>query len=406
MSWPSNPLTLALSFALFFYSLRILRQRIKTFKRRRQVKLGNGCKPPRRYPHKDPLFGLDAVLALIAAVKSKTYLKYVQQQYAANGNTFTSHYMSRTKIHTIEPENIKVLLSTKFKDFGISPERKAAFRPLLGHSILLADGTQWEQSRALLRPSFTRTQVADFGMIEGHVHELLACIPRDGTTVDLAELFSRLTADVTTSLMFGESINSLASARFSSLSPPASAVESVKKDASGQSFSDIFVAASAGCEERWRRGRFADFFPHRRFRRSVRASHAFINTYVNKALQYRHAALNVRDGARDAAEEEKGRYVLLHEIGKATSDREVLRGELLTIFAAGRETTASLLTNLCFVLARRPDVWAKLRAEVETLEGEKPSLAQLSRMTYLKACVSECKCSFLFFLLTAIELRE
>ena len=395
--WPNSPLPLILSFALTLYSLRLLYQHITTTLRRRQIKATNNCKPPRSYPHKEPIFGLDAFIALVATVKSKTYRKHIQQQYAANGNTFTTIYLSRTNIHTIEPENIKALLSTKFKDYAISAERKAAFRPLLGHSILLADGNQWEQSRALLRPSFARTQVADFGMLEAHVQELLACIPRDGATVDLADLFSCLTADVTTDLMFGESINSLARARLSppsSSSPSSSVMGSGKTDTSEESFSDVFAAASIGCEERWRRGRLADLFPHRKFHRSVRACHDFIDTYVNKALQYRHDTVPSSKGVGDEANEEKaregGRYVLLHELGKATSDREVLRGELLTIFAAGKETTASSLTNFCFVLARRPDVWRKLRVEVGELRGEKPSFTQLSRMTYLKACVSEC----------------
>jgi cytochrome P450 len=56
---------------------------------------------------------------------------------------------------------------------------------------------------------------------------------------------------------------------------------------------------------------------------------------------------------------------------------------------AGRDTTASLLTNLWFVLAKRPDVWARLQADVAQLGGEKPTFEQLRDLKYLRALMNE-----------------
>lgn len=45
----------------------------------------------------------------------------------------------------------------------------------------------------MLRPNFHRSQVADLDTFEVHIQHLIGAIPTDGSTVDLQELFFRLT---------------------------------------------------------------------------------------------------------------------------------------------------------------------------------------------------------------------
>jgi cytochrome P450 len=56
---------------------------------------------------------------------------------------------------------------------------------------------------------------------------------------------------------------------------------------------------------------------------------------------------------------------------------------------AGRDTTASLLTNVWFILAKRPDIWKRLQAEIATLDGAEPDFEQLKNLKYLKALMNE-----------------
>jgi len=44
-----------------------------------------------------------------------------------------------------------------------------------------------------------------------------------------------------------------------------------------------------------------------------------------------------------------------------------------------------------FILARRPDIWEKLQAEVSQLRGELPTFAQIKEMKYLKQVLNEAK---------------
>lgn len=57
----------------------------------------------------------------------------------------------------------------------------------------MLDGAAWQHSRALIRPAFTRGQIADVDFFESHVQELMRKIPKDGSTIDLAPLFISLT---------------------------------------------------------------------------------------------------------------------------------------------------------------------------------------------------------------------
>jgi hypothetical protein len=49
-------------------------------------------------------------------------------------------------------------------------------------------------NREMLRPNFARTQIGDLPTFEKHVQHLIAAVPRDGSTVNLSDLFFRLTS--------------------------------------------------------------------------------------------------------------------------------------------------------------------------------------------------------------------
>src|SRR5712691_8153071 len=71
------------------------------------------------------------------------------------------------------------------------------------------------------------------------------------------------------------------------------------------------------------------------------------------------------------------------------SDRQ-LRDEVLTLFVAGRETTALALTWTWYLLAQHPDSMAELESELQTvLGGRAPTVADLPRLGYAERVVME-----------------
>ena len=276
-------------------------------------------------------------------------------------------------IFTIDAENVKTVLTTKFRDYELSSRRKEAFHPLLGAGIFANDGADWKYSRELIRPNFIRDQVADLDNFEEHVNIMINAIPKDGkTTVDLQELFYDLTIDTATEFLFGESTNVL-----------------LRKDTpesmANLDFAEAWHRSQLEIQKKFRSGLF--YRTPKQNKQDIKVVTDYVGRYVQQALQYR------KDFIRDLEKttSNKGRYIFMHELVKATEDPVRLREEMMNVLLAGRDTTASLLGSLWFTLARRPDVWAKLRKEVdETLQGKRPSFEQLKEMKYLKAVMNEC----------------
>ncbi len=169
---------------------------VTLFFRRRQLAKEFGCKPPQsKAPLKDPFLGLDFVYKTIQNAKQYRYLDGTNERFKAYGITYASKHLHYATIHTIDPANIQHVLATRFEDFKLSSFRVDAMVPLFGRGIFTTDGHSWKHSRALIRPSFDRHNIiTHLEALEVHVQNFLALIPKDGSTVDLQDLFFKYTS--------------------------------------------------------------------------------------------------------------------------------------------------------------------------------------------------------------------
>ncbi|KAH7120563.1 n-alkane-inducible cytochrome P450 [Dactylonectria macrodidyma] len=309
--------------------------------------------------------GLSRVASVLKAMKKCESLELLRSWHGQYGNTFRTS-LGRTVVVTIEPKNVQAVLALKFKDFDLGYRNKA-LSPLLGQGIFASDGKMWEHSRALVRPAFVRSQVADMDVYERHVSNLIANIPVDGSTVDLQELFFQMTMDSATEFLFGESIDSLHAGK------------------EQPSFAKDFNTSQDGLAIRTRLGPLMIFHRDSAFSKATVEARRFVDQFVQKALEYRDAHTDGKDATTDSDQ----RYVFLYELSKHTADKTVLADQVLNILLAGRDTTASLLSITFFILARRPDVWKKLKEEVLAVDNERPSFEELKSMTYLTWVLNE-----------------
>ena len=263
-------------------------------------------------------------------------------------------------------------MATKFKNYELSSIRKRAFSALLGYGIFATDGAAWKHSRELVRPSFARDQVADLDNFEEHSNLMINAIPKDGkTTVDLQDLFFALTIDTASEFLFGESTNVLLGMN--------------TLESKANLFAEAWHRSQLEVENHTRSSFLYRTPKH--FKEDLKIVNDYVGEYVQQGLQYRNDFMSDPEKATS----KNGRYVFMHELVKATNDPVRIRTELLNVLLAGRDTTASLLGNMWFTLAKRPDIWAKLRREVDdTLHGKRPTFEQLKEMKYLKAVMNEC----------------
>ena len=120
-----------------------------------------------------------------------------------------SFFGTRRFLNSREPEHIKTVLTTKFADFGKGPDFHKIWAPFLGDSIFTTDGKAWQDSRALIRPMFITNRVRDLDIFQHWADLLLTKIPASGKTVNIMDLFYRMTLDATTDFLLGSGVNSL-----------------------------------------------------------------------------------------------------------------------------------------------------------------------------------------------------
>lgn len=337
--------------------------------RRRMIK-EHACQPVKKYPHKGifgKLFGFDTMKQSIQAANEGRIHEMTRARNWGTQNTIQLKNFRRTFIMTIEPENVKAVLSTKFQDFGLGKLRQTTMGPVFGNGIFTSDGKAWEHSRAMIRPSFTRHQVADLSTYEHHVQHLLDHIPKNGQTVDLQELFFKLTMDSATEFLFGKSTNTLVKGQ---------------ENPESERFTDAFTYVTERMARDFRTARLARFLPDQK----RKDDSEFIRKFASDIIQ--EAIANQGD-IEKGVDQQRRTYTFLYELLKVTNDPYTLQSETLNVLLAGRDTTASLLAHTFFELARRPDVWVKLRAEVDELGDRPPDYERMKSMKYVKWVLNE-----------------
>jgi cytochrome P450 len=368
-----SPFLFVVAGALISY---VLYTRIALYLARQRIIKENGCRPCTSVFNKDPIFGIDVIRMMVRNSKKHIMLQENQKRFQTMGNTFWTRGVTLPIIATCEPENVKTILSLKFKDYSFG-NRQTAFGPLLGHGIFNADGERWANSRHLLRPNFARDQVADVEAFERHFKLMLKHLQTHAqaqSTVDLQELFFLFTIDTATEFLFNHSTNSLRM------------VGQEDENNEDVIFGKAFNFAQHDITTRLRFGIFNRFRSNQKGEEAIQICHRYIERFVDDALEFRKTV----DEEKNSGKEKEEKYYFIQEVAKQTTDKKRIRDELINILVAGRDTTASLLSNMFFQFAKRPEIYAKLREEVASLDGRLPTYEDLKNLKYLKWCLNEC----------------
>ncbi|CAD6593500.1 MAG: hypothetical protein ASARMPRED_007579 [Alectoria sarmentosa] len=175
--------------------------------------------------------------------------------------------------------------------------------------------------------------------------------------------------DTSSELLFGQSVHSFIAAA----------------DSEQARFVAAFDYASGQILRRLQFGSFLFLYFNRDFNKACKTVHNFVDSFISRALADRE-----KNNLKLSEESEgKTQTNFLEGLLKSMTNPQRLRSELLNVLVAGRDTTAGLLSHVFYILARRPDVWAKLEAEVEELNGRAPTYEQLRNMTYLRYVLNE-----------------
>lgn len=199
-------------------------------------------------------------------------------------------------------------------DWGFG-QRRQALLPLFGDGIFTQEGHAWKHSREMLRKQFARIQFQNLDSFTEHVELLISRLSRArGDSVDLQPLFFNFTLDTTTSLLFGESANSL---------------REDADDELGTSLND----ASWFSAIRVQLAYLYWICSPPQYYRSCRK----VKEYTDRWVQM---ALNDFTDRGNASEQ----YTFIRNLYDELKDRNLVREQLVNVLLAGRDTTACLLS--------------------------------------------------------------
>ncbi|RBQ99909.1 hypothetical protein FVER53590_29995 [Fusarium verticillioides] len=337
-----------------------------------------GCLPAPLEPAKLP-FGIGILLASLQADRDQHTPDHVASRFATMGvYTFRMSILGTTNLITAEPRNIQAILATQFNDFGMGVTRSTNLKTVLGKSIFAADGVPWRQARDMMRPLFSRDNVSRLDLLEEHVQALFRCIEKDkriamadGTwfePVSLASLLPSLTLDSATELFLGQSTSTL---------PPSLDDDELHP---GIEIHHGFERMVAILGTRGHLRSFYWLYGTRELRSCVKALHKFVDSAIIASDMAK------REGSSQAL------YDCLEVLRErcSGSDEEV-REQILGVLAAGKDTTASLMSWTWYCLVRNPRVFEKLRAQTLSSFGPDPgdllvtmTFASLKECTYLQ----------------------
>ncbi|KAL7947325.1 cytochrome P450 [Trichoderma barbatum] len=267
-------------------------------------------------------------------------------------------------ILTIDPEHIKALLTTNFTHFGKGKKFHRTWKPFLGDSIFTTDGQLWQQSRNLIRPMFIKQKIRDLDILERWNDVLISKLPPSGQTVDICDLFYRMTLDAITDYLLGQSVESL--------------------DNPNGEFTKTFTLVQRTQMLLAILAPFQSFIPQAEYKKGIKTLEAFIQPFIDATL-----ALTPEELDRISKSDKE--FTFLHNLALFSRDPKVIRDQIMAVLLAGRDTTAATLSWTLYELSNYPEIWSKLRNRVlETVGPEAaPTYEDLKDLTCLTHALNE-----------------
>jgi len=269
-----------------------------------------------------------------------------------------------TAVVLAHPDGVERVLRSNRDNYNKGAVYDGA-RLLLGEGLVTAEGQAWERRRALAQPAFKSTQLAIYLRTMAECTEDMLREWRElpaGDSIDLYADATRLTLAIAGRTLFGLDLSG-------------------HSNVAGKAFRD----GLRGIGSRGPGGLAVPLWlptpVNVRFRRALVTLDKLVYDIIRRfrageAGSSENTLLGMLMAARDP------------ETGQGMSDRQ-LRDEIVTLYLAGHETTANMLTWTFYLLSRSLDVRDRLEQELDALPEGPPPLAVLKGLEYAPMVLSE-----------------
>ena len=277
-----------------------------------------------------------------------------------HGDVASFRFGPELEVLVNDPEGIRSVLVTDQRSFMKGQALQEAKR-VLGDGLLTSEGEEHLRQRRLIQPIFHHRRIGAYGGTMTELADRLQARWSDGEQRDVHEDMTRLTLAIVGRTLFDADVEGEAREIGEALNVALEAVNTLTFP-----FGHV-----------WER------LPLPGPRRFRQASARLDETIYRLIAERRAGGLTGEDllSLLLRARDETG--------GEGMSDRQV-RDEAMTIFLAGHETTANLLTWIWYLLSQDPGVESRLHEELDRVVGSRlPIVDDLPALEYAERVIDE-----------------
>ena len=264
------------------------------------------------------------------------------------------------------PDMIKHVLVTNHQNYGKGRFNRQILGPVLGRGLLTSEGDFWRRQRRIAAPAFHHKRLAALAEVMVESAEALADRWREparaGAPRDVGKDMMAVTMEIVAKTLFSSDIAA-------SLDELGRSITAILRGFGRPSLLDLLG--------------LPEWLPRRRDPEAVGAM-LKVDRTVRAILRRRRAGAQGQSDLLAMLLEARD-----PETGEGMTDQQ-LRDEIMTLFAAGQETTSTSMTWTWYLLSQHPDVEARLHAELDAeLAGRRLRYDDLARLPYCRMVFEE-----------------
>ncbi|KAI5358216.1 Putative cytochrome P450 [Septoria linicola] len=267
-------------------------------------------------------------------------------------------------IHTVDPVNINVILRSRAEDWCPAKGRANTMYPLAQEGLLNSEGEAWMRNRKLILRHINTKRVKDVREAEPDVQLLFDAIgPADSNgwteTVDLLDLFHRMSLDMSTTYLLGTSANAqfsgIAARKREAIMLDYSLVPS-KRDRE-MTYEEAYDVVRNYFSWRSKLGSKYWLADSPRYRKACSTLNEFADGLIKRAMDN-------RSNCQTSGEPASSKYGLIDSLVKEIGDPVHIRNLVMDLFIAGQNMTGTMVAWVFAQLSVNADLFVRLRAEV------------------------------------------
>lgn len=311
-----------------------------------------------KYPNTIPFYRI----FLKSSSITRNPIPFHKNGFQKHGDTFAiAPPFSKKIMLTRDAEITMHLLRKNHRNYNKSKIQTKFLSRYVGKGLLTSSGDYWLKQRRLIQPAFHKEKLKNLvAIMESTVAKQLENLP-ENTSVDSYPIMNELAFHVVAKSLFNYSSDDTTMHRLQHI------IETLQ----GFIIREIRQ-------------------PHKQWWYQVSG---LIKKHLKLVEESREIINNVIEERRHSDKEHGDLLDMLlkakYEDDGTSMTNEQLIDEILIFFVAGHETTANALTFTFHLIAKNPEVYAKVLAEVDAITDDMSPMEKISKLNYVKSCVEE-----------------